>query len=922
MSFFHFHFGPFRGFKRREWIPGDGDNQWNPLEEVLRSRPTGPINPMGWVLAAGLVGAIVLLLVMPWFFTELWWFRSIGLEGVFVRRVLARAGMFLLGFLAAGAVLMRSLGGAASPALRAGALLGALFKGLQLSSMWLTVLSGVFMAPLGVKDPLFGLDAGFYLFAMPALEGLLRWLWGLWVFSVLAAVASARLEGGLSSLYSRLLSLRWLPSFGLLLWAASVALEALSLVWAPGRVVYGASFADAKVKLPLMLLQCAVLAAISFALALGRIKLSAKLAKTLLALLAGLWFIRGFLPGVVHQLVVRPNEFQMERPYIAAHVDMTLKAYGLQGVRTVPVDPAPRVAPEDLSERQMKNIRLWDYEPLLTAYKQLQEIRSYYEFLGADVDRYPSDDGRLRQVMLAVRELDHRKLQSQTWVNRHLEFTHGYGLVMNYVNQVAPGGMPELVIKDIPPTGGPVELKTPAIYYGEMDYPYALVKTKVREFDYPSGDSNVRTTYSGNGGVSVGSWVRRLAFALRFMDLDLLFTRALTDDSKIMFNRNIIAMASRVAPFLVYDSDPYPVIHGGRVVWMLDGYVVSRHFPYSRPMEASLGGGGVRLNYVRNSVKVTVDAFDGQIRFYGADDPALRPYRRIFPGLFRPLSEMPKDLKGHMRYPKDLFALQAGAFRLYHMRDPNTFYNREDLWQISPPESRRPIRPNYVTMDMGDPAGEEFVLMVPFMPVGRNNLVGWMAARCDGSHYGELVVYKYPKRNLVFGPTQVEALIDQNPEISAQLSLWSQRGSDVIRGDLLVLPMGRSILYVQPLYLKAERGELPELKRVVLSSGGRVVWGETLEEALGRLLGGGSAALVEKPERAPESLGGAVKEVIANAQEALKRVQGAFKRARLALEDSREALKRYDFADYGRAMRDLEEAFEEMSRYLSGGDGP
>ncbi|EHM09314.1 hypothetical protein TheveDRAFT_0127 [Thermanaerovibrio velox DSM 12556] len=917
MSFFRFGpFGPFRGFKKNEWIPGDGDNQWSPLEEggeVFDSRPVRPLKPKGLIPLGLIVGGVVLLLLVPWLFTELWWFRSVGFEEVFIRRILARAGLFALGFLVAALALWRSVGGRkVSSGLLAGVLLGALFKGVQLSSLWLTLLSGVLWSPLGVKDPLFGLDAGFYLFAMPALDGLLKWLWGLWALGVLGSLASMRLDGGLQGLHFRLLSLRWIPSLGLVLWTGSVALDVLSLVWAPGRVVYGASFADVKVRLPLMLLQGTVLAVSAVLLALGRVKPSVKLAKPMVVLFAGLWFLRAFLPGVIQQLVVRPNEFQMERPYIGAHVDMTLKAYGLQDVKTVQVDPAPKVGRADLTDRALKNIRLWDYEPLLTAYKQLQEIRSYYEFLGADVDRYPWEGGRMRQVMLAVRELDHRKLQSQTWVNRHLEFTHGYGLVMNYVNQVAPGGMPDLIIKDIPPSGGPVELKTPAVYYGEMNYPYALVRTKVREFDYPSGDSNVRSVYSGEGGVPVGSWIRRLAFALRFRDMELLFTQALTNDSKIMFNRNIIAMASRVAPFLVYDSDPYPVVHRGRLLWMLDGYLVSRYFPYSRPMDAPLGGGEVRLNYVRNSVKVTVDAFDGEIRFYGTGDPALEPYRRLFPGLFRSLSEMPGELKGHLRYPKDLFAVQAEAFRLYHMGDPNTFYNREDLWQISPPESRRPIRPNYVTMDMGDPGGEEFVLMLPFMPAGRNNLVGWMAARCDGEHYGELVVYKYPKRNLVFGPTQVEALIDQNPEISAQLSLWSQRGSDVIRGDLLVLPMGRSILYVQPVYLKAERGELPELKRVVLSSGGQVVWGETLQEAVGRLVGGerASSSTEDSPPGAdgPRSDGGEVKNVLLRAREALKR--------------SREALKLYDFAAYGRAMRDLEEALEEMSRYLSGGDGP
>lgn len=874
--------------------------------------------PALWAIVAVAALSLASLLSLPWFVTELWWFRSLGLEDLFIRRVLLRVGLFLLGFALAFGALWACAGELRS---RRGALIGitvvSAFKAFHLSRLWLALPLAFSAVPLGAKDPLFHLDAGFYVFVVPALEGLLGWFTGLFWLCVLCAVGSMLdmgAKGGIGGLRDGLLSRRWLLLFGLLLWAISSGMDVLSLVLRGGRLIKGASFVDVWVRLPLMALKG--LATLALAVPLIRRRSGALHGlRAWLALLAGTWLLCGLLPGVVQTLWVRPNEFQLERPYIASHLDMTIKAYGLDEAKVLHVTPSPKVSPEDVSKEAIRDIRLWDYAPLLSAYKQLQEIRSYYEFLGVDVDRYVTPEGQ-RQVMLAVRELDHRNLRGQTWVNRHLEFTHGYGLVMNYVNQVQPGGLPLMIIKDIPPSGGPVEVAVPQIYYGEMDYPYGLVKTNVEEFDYPSGDSNVRSVYDGSGGVPVGSLPRRLLFALRFMDPELIFTRALTDESRIMFNRNIISMASRIAPFLWFDSDPYPVVHKGRVVWMLDGYLTSRMFPYSMPVKLDPGR---KFNYIRNVVKVTVDAFDGTIKFYAMDERALAPYVSLFPGLFLPISTMPEGLRVHIRYPKDLFRVQAQVFRTYHVKDPNTFYNREDLWMISSsgPGGSRSSNPNYVTMDLGE-GKLEFVLVVPFSPEGRNNLVAWMAARCDGDRYGEMVVYKYPKRNLVFGPAQVEALIDQNPEISAQLSLWSQRGSDVIRGDMLVLPMGRSILYVEPLYLKAESGELPELKRVVLSSGGQVVWGQTLEEALNRLLGqeGGLpssdvSSRVKAPHAAAFQTGSLLKDALP-----------LLRKAREALERGKRRLGDYDFAGYGDAMMELEEALSEVQRILGGGGAP
>ena len=416
--------------------------------------------------------------------------------------------------------------------------------------------------------------------------------------------------------------------------------------------------------------------------------------------------------------------------------------------------------------------------------------------------------------------------------------------------------MPVLFVKDLPPRSSvSLDILRPQVYYGEKTNTYALVRTEVKEFDYPMGEANVRSTYEGTGGVSVGSLWRRLLFALRFRDTEILFTGSLRPDSRILFRRGLGRALRELAPFLAYDDDPYPVIHRGRILWVQDAYTATDRIPYSKPLATEdptlqdLNG----VNYLRNSVKITLDAYDGTVRFYLMDpsDPLAATWARVFPGLFLPASEMPEDLRAHLRYPEELFEVQSEMYRVYHMTDTNTYYNKEDVWEVSPAGRERRLVPNYVTMKLLGQKRPEFALIVPFMPVGRSNLIGWMAGRCDPEHYGELVVYQFPKQKLIFGPPQIEALIDQNPEISAQMSLWSQRGSDVIRGDLLVVPIGKSLLYVQPLYLKAERGELPELKRVILSTGGRVVWAETFREALSLLVGedvlGGASAKGKRP---------------------------------------------------------------------------
>jgi hypothetical protein len=565
----------------------------------------------------------------------------------------------------------------------------------------------------------------------------------------------------------------------------------------------------------------------------------------------------------------------------------------------------------------LRNVRLWDYRPLLQTYAQIQEIRLYYDFVDVDIDRYQFD-GDYRQVTLAARELAPEQLRNRTWVNEHLEFTHGYGLVMSPVNEVTPEGLPVLYVRDLPPeVSVNLRIDRPEIYYGEKGGRYVFVKTRVQEFDYPKGDTNVRTTYQGKGGVSVGSVLNRLAFALRFGDSQIFFADALTSESRILFYRNIHERVRRVAPFLAYDRDPYLVVADGRLVWLQDAYTLTDRYPYSQPVDDRFAVHADRTgNYIRNSVKVAIDAYDGTLTFYIADptDPLIQTYASIFPQLFQPMDQMPQSLRAHIRYPEDLFRIQAQIYATYHMKDPNVFYNKEDVWAI-PSEvyqgDQLPMEPYYVIMRLAGEEREEFVLILPFTPATKNNLIAWMAARCDGEHYGELVVYNFPKQELVYGPLQIEARIDQDPTISAQLSLWSQRGSRVIRGNLLVIPLGDSLVYFEPLYLQAEASQLPELKRVIVAFGEKVAMEESLEEALQVVFGGTRA--IARGEETPamgESEASGISPALAD----------LIRAAREHYDAAQEALRQGDWATYGQELKALKEVLDEMARLTGQGE--
>ncbi|MFQ5648119.1 MAG: UPF0182 family protein, partial [Candidatus Aenigmatarchaeota archaeon] len=558
-------------------------------------------------------------------------------------------------------------------------------------------------------------------------------------------------------------------------------------------------------------------------------------------------------------LIVGPDEFNMERPYLERNIQATLSAYGLGDVQEEVFPVSYTLSAEDIAANgaTVGNIRLWDWRPLKQTYDQLQLFRTYYGFNDVDMDRYELD-GMYKQVLVSAREMETGNLprQAQTWVNRHLVYTHGYGVVMNPVDKVSEEGLPEFYLKDIPPASDYLELEQLRIYFGESTDDYAIVKTSTDEFDYPSGDENIYTTYGGTGGVPLSDFIKRLVYAVKFGSIELLVSGSLTPESRLLMNRNINGRAPAIAPFLTYDYDPYIVVSDGRLFWIMDAYTTTNMYPYSEPLTA----GGFSLNYVRNSVKVVVDAYNGDVSYYVVEpaDPIIQTYQKMFPGLFLEFEQMPEDLKKHVRYPEGIFNIQAQVYSTYHMKDPMVFYNKEDVW-VTPHEiyrgGRERMQPYYIIMRLPGEEKEEFIMMIPFTPKGKENMIGWMAARSDVPNYGKTLVYQFSKQELTYGPMQIEARIDQDTDISQLITLWSQAGSNVVRGNTLVIPIEGSILYVEPLYLEAtEGGTLPQLQRVIVAYGDRLTMQETLSEALDVIFGAAPApAEPSVPSALPES---------------------------------------------------------------------
>jgi uncharacterized protein len=778
---------------------------------------------------------------------------------------------------------------------------------------WGVFLRYLHQAPFGASDPVFGRDIGFYLFSLPAYLAIKNWLlWTLFLSALLAGVVYW-IRGDIEYHAQRRSVSPAAIAHGSVLLGLFFAVKAWSygldrylLLYDDNGVVVGAGYTDIHVQLPVLWALIGIAVLVAFGCwANVRFRTYKPPAVAAAILFGSSLLLSEIVPAVIQRVYVKPNELQLERPYIQRNIASTQLAYNLHQVAVDAFPAEQSLTAKTLAANKVTidNVRLWDWQPLMDTYGQMQEIRTYYKFHDVDIDRYWLD-GTYQAVMLSARELKSSLLPSnaQTWVNTHLLFTHGNGVVMSPVTRKSAEGLPVFYLRDIPPvaSGGP-EISEPRIYYGEETDSYVVVQASTPEFDYPKGKDNVYALYNGTGGVAVGGLARKALFAWYFSDVNLLLSSYITDASRIMIRRNIQERVGAIAPFLSLDHDPYLVVSEGRLFWVQDAYTSSSYFPYAQPVQR--GG----LNYIRNSVKVVVDSYNGTVDFYlmDASEPIAATYQRIFPGLFKPLQAMPADLQKHIRYPEDLFRIQAQMYRAYHMDSPEVFYNREDLWQFprQPEGGENAVMvPYYIIMRLPGESKAEFFLMLPMVPSQRQNMIAWLAARCDPPNYGKLIVYEFPKDKLVYGPFQIEARINQNTDISQQLSLWNQLGSRVIRGNMLVIPIENSILYVSPLYLRAEQGQLPELKRVIAAYGDQVVMKETLAAALSALF----------PEGGAESAAASGTTTLAGA---------AAEQARKALElynTAIERLKSGDWAGFGAELDAMRGLLEDMGRQSEG----
>jgi hypothetical protein len=911
------------------------------------------------VLGVILILAYVTLNTLKSIYVDLLWFDGVGYRSVYSKVIATKAWLFLGG----AAVFVLYFGTnallAARPVLRtpgpgldeneaaslrrvylltliAGSVFLALIFGAIAASHWNTVLVFLNSESFGVKDPQFGRDIGFYVFDLPALRFFYGWAMGLAIMTVLVAaglylfrflmLGTDEAATRQSRVHLALLLLVVVGLFVFKYW-----LDRYDLNFSTHGVVFGATYTDVHARLPFLYVSMALAA-------LTGVGLLASVAGRSVMLpigAAGIWAVvvvlgGSFYPASVQRFTVQPNELQKENEYIQRNIAATRAAFGLDAIDERPFPAAESVTQQEIKDNPdtLNNIRLLDVRPLLQTYEQIQLIRPLYDFRDVDIDRYEID-GVTRQVMVAARELSPNNLpvSAQSWVNKRLQFTHGYGVVMSPVNEVVQEGLPNLYLRDIPVTGK-LPVTRPEIYYGEQPDHYVIVKTTDEEFDYPIGEGNEQNVFEGEGGASLGSIINRLAMAWQFGDVNILISGSLTSESRILFRRNIQQRVHELAPFLTLDQDPYLVLVEGKLYWIQDAYTTTPNYPYSQPLAAGATATTQPLvgsNYVRNSVKVVIDAYDGSTRLYlvDTDDPIIRTYAKIFPKLFTPLDQMPAALKEHVRYPEGLFLAQVDQYRTYHITEPDGLYNKEDLWSI-PTEifenSDVPVEPYYVIMRIPGEATEEFALILPLTPARRQNTIAWVAARSDGEQYGKLLSFRFPTNALVFGPRQVESRIDQDPAISAQFSLWGQAGSSVIRGNLLMIPVGNGNLFVEPIYLQSASSQLPELKRIVVANGNRIAMEPTLERSLAVVFGeaqstlpaaGGSPAPTATPSGTTTPTPGAgtptatAVPIPGSVAELARQAEAAFDRAQAALQQG-------DFATYGREIALAQQLIEQI----------
>jgi uncharacterized membrane protein (UPF0182 family) len=878
------------------------------------------------------------------FYTDWLWFHEVGYQQVFIRSLAVRGIVTVV----AGLIAFAMLGGSVTAAMRTlrprpfmvatpqgpqtitvdpasirplvllAAAAVSLMLGLFAGGRWEAWLYYFYATPFGRVDPILGRDIGFFVFSLPLLEHVQGILLFLLFLMIVTAVAAYVFGGdvtlhpvrGLSVTRGAMRHLSILIAALLLVLAFGAWLRIPNLLTSQSGVVWGASYVDVHARMPALraLAGAAVigaLVAVSAAVAargIGRLVVAAAL--YIVVALAGPVYA-----SIIQRFVVAPNEQVRETPFIIHNIEATRAAFALDRVVEKPLSGEAHLTRADLERNAatLENVPLWNDRPLLDTFGQLQEIRTYYDFVAVDNDRY-TIDGKYRQIMLSARELNSQSLPSRTWINERLTFTHGYGLTLGPVNEVTPEGLPVLFIRDLPLVSTKdLRVTQPAIYYGELPNDHVFVKTRTEEFDYPRGDDNVFASYAGDGGVPLRNAFRRLMFAIRFRSTDTLFSPNLTEETRVMLYRRISDRVDRIAPFLRYDPDPYLTISDGHLVWMQDVYTTSTRYPYSTNARG--------LNYIRNAVKVTIDAYTGRTTFHVIDpaDPIAQTIGKMFPGLLQPLEAMPESLRTRLRYPQQIFGLQASMFATYHMLNPAVFYNREDQWEIPAFDvggQSQAMHPYYTIMKLPGESGPEYIQMLPFTPRQKDNLAAWMVARSDGEHYGKLAVFQFPKQTVIFGPKQVAARISQDQVIAPQITLWNQQGSEVIQGTLLVIPIEESLIYIRPLYLRAAGGSIPEMKRVIVGYQNQIVMEETLEAGLERLFpdsarGAKPATPVEtaRPD-APEPTGEKVPaEVLTLAEQ-----------ARLHYQRALQAQREGNWALYGEEIRKLGEVLEKIRR--------
>lgn len=894
------------------------------------------------------VGLIVLLIIVLLpslfhFLTDFWWFKSLGYQNILLTILKTKIflsliiGLFSFLILYFNSLFVRKLlkSGLEIITIKPGlqlklnfdliySLIIGFFIGLGSIGQWDVVLKYFNQTPFNVADPIFNKDISFYFFSLPFVQFLVNLGFWLIIFCFVFLVVKFLILKGKSLLtFSKSLfkeeKIRKYFCFLAALFFTLIALHLRlvkipSLVYRSNASFDGAGYADIHAALPFLKVLFFVSLLAIFSFLVGIFKKSRYFIFISVGLYLAVAIIGvGAVPALLQKFVVLPNELVKETPYIEYGIAATQRAFSLDQVVERELTGEIGLNMDDINNNTstIKNVRLWDREPLLDTFGQIQEIRTYYDFVSIDNDRYLFGDD-YRQVLLSPRELNSDSLPQRNFINEQLTFTHGYGLTLGPVNEVTPEGLPVLFLKDLPPVSSLESLKVtrPEIYYGELSNKYVIVDTKSKEFDYPAGDENVFVHYQGTGGVKLDSLFKKLVFVIEFGSLKILLSNDITSDSQIMYYRDINTRLKKLLPFLTFDKDPYLVItNEGRLKWVADAYTLSNRYPYSQLIsdinyvQNDKFAIPRQFNYIRNSAKIIIDAYDGGIKIYLADpeDPMIQTFSKVFKNTFLPLDEMDQDLKVHLRYPEDLFNYQTKIYSIYHMDEVQVFYNKEDQWEIPRLASLEKSDPIMRRMIMKLPEGEkeEFILMIPFTPHGKDNLSAWMVARSDGDHYGELVVYRFPKQKLVFGPKQIINRINQDTDISQQLTLWDQRGSEVIKGNLLVIPIEKSLLYVQPIYLRAEGGRIPELKRVIVVHENKIAMEETLNLALEKIFIG----RVEKTQDVslPES------EVVRNDKNLLEQAKKHY-------DNALKAQQKGDWALYGEEIEKLGEIIKSLQK--------